>query len=93
MAYVDSDGARIRYHVRGWGPPLMLIAGTGYSGTTWHPRLCEELAGSHTVITFDHRGTGGSSGSGEGWTTQTFAHDALAVLRAIDCGPAHVLGH
>lgn len=93
MVFVDNEGARIRYEVRGHGPPLMLIAGTGYSGTTWHPDLCRELAQDHTLITFDHRGTGRSSSTQDDYTTAMFGRDASAVLRAVGSGPAHVLGH
>jgi pimeloyl-ACP methyl ester carboxylesterase len=93
MPYVDNEGALLSYEVSGGGPPLMLIAGTGYSGTTWHPDLCRELAEDHTLITFDHRGTGRSGSADDDYTTALFGRDALAVLRAVDAGPAHVLGH
>ena len=93
MPYVSSGNARIHYGVSGAGSAFMLIAGTGYSGATWHPRLCAALAQRHTLITFDHRGTGRSSSTDDDYTTAMFGTDALAVLQAVDAGPAHVLGH
>jgi pimeloyl-ACP methyl ester carboxylesterase len=91
---VANDGADIWFEVRGAGPLLLLVAGTGYSGATWHPEFLGRLASRHTVLTFDHRGTGRSRREAEGdYTTRGFAHDALAVLRAVDAGPAHVVGH
>jgi len=91
---VANDGADIWFDIRGAGTPLLLVAGTGYSGETWHPDFLDSLASRHTVVTFDHRGTGRSTREAQAhYTTRGFARDALAVLRAIDAGPACVVGH
>jgi pimeloyl-ACP methyl ester carboxylesterase len=71
----------------------MLVAGTGYSGHTWAPTFLDLLTNRYQVVTFDHRGTGHSPGSTSEYTTARFARDALAVLRAADLGPAHIVGH
>ncbi len=43
----------------GEGTPLVLIAGLGGKGTSWHPFL-ESAAVEHRVLTFDNRGAGAS---------------------------------
>jgi clorobiocin biosynthesis protein CloN7 len=52
-------GARLYYERRGSGPVLLLIGSpmdsTGFAG------LADALAGRHTVVTYDPRGTGNSS--------------------------------
>jgi pimeloyl-ACP methyl ester carboxylesterase len=75
------------------GTPLVLVAGTGYPGRTWPPQLVERLAQARPVITFDHRGTGGTPGTPDPYSTRLFAADLAALGERIDLGPAHVLGH
>jgi pimeloyl-ACP methyl ester carboxylesterase len=94
MNRVATDGIDVEYAVRGQGAPLLLVAGTGYPGATWHlPEFLDELARHHTVITFDHRGTGRTPETEEEYSTRVFADDACRLLRRLDLGPAHVLGH
>jgi pimeloyl-ACP methyl ester carboxylesterase len=93
VSVVSANGASIHYEVRGSGPPVMLVAGTGYSGSTWHPRLCDALAQRHLLITFDHRGTGASSSTDGDYTTKMFGADAAEVIRAVGVGPVHLIGH
>lgn len=93
MPSVPVDGTRIRYEVLGSGPLVMMIAGTGYSGRTWHPTFLDRLTECATVVLFDHRGTGESKGTDGDYTTNGFAKDAAAVLAAVGEGPAHLVGH
>lgn len=93
MPTVHNEGADIHYDVQGSGAPVLLVAGTGYAGATWHPEFVSALASDHAVVTFDHRGTGGSSSSDGPYSTELFARDALAVLDTAALGPAHVVGH
>jgi pimeloyl-ACP methyl ester carboxylesterase len=90
---VDVAGHAISYQRRGSGVPLLLIAGTGYPRGTWHPALIEALAERHTVVTFDHRGTGATAPAPGRYSTQLFARDALGILDALGLEPAHVVGH
>jgi aminoacrylate hydrolase len=93
MSIVSANGANIHYEVRGKGTPVMLVAGTGYSGSTWHPQLCDALTENHALITFDHRGTGASSATDDDYTTTIFGEDAVEVIRAVGLGPVHLIGH
>lgn len=87
-------GTSIAHSVQGEGPPLLLVAGTGYPGATWHLReFIDELARHYTVITFDHRGTGDTASGEAEFSTRAFAADACTLLRSLDLGPAHVVGH
>jgi pimeloyl-ACP methyl ester carboxylesterase len=88
-----SDGASLAYTVTGNGPPLLLIAGTGYPGSTWWPESLERLGRSHSVIDYDHRGTGDSTSSADPYTTRLLTADAAELLRESGMRPAHVVGH
>jgi pimeloyl-ACP methyl ester carboxylesterase len=94
MTTVETGITQVAHDVRGTGSPLLLVAGTGYPGSTWRlPEFVDELARHHTVITFDHRGTGDTPAGDEEFSTRSFAADACALLRSLDLGPAHVVGH
>lgn len=93
MSRVRVGELEVSYTVRGAGPPLLLVAGTGYAGATWWPALVESLARVHTVVTYDHRGTGRTAGSAGPFSTRTLAADALGLLDALGIDEAHVLGH
>jgi pimeloyl-ACP methyl ester carboxylesterase len=93
MPLMDLEGLTMAYEVVGSGSPLVLVAGTGYPGATWYPRLVEVLAMTHTVVTFDHRGTGGTPATDEPYSTRLFAADAVRLLDALGLPAAHVVGH
>jgi pimeloyl-ACP methyl ester carboxylesterase len=62
------------------GPVLLLLPGQANSHDWW-TGLRERFDETWTVVTFDWRGTGGSRGPVEDWTTAGFAEDAARVLR------------
>ena len=88
-----SDRVSLAHDVRGRGSPLVLIAGTGYPGATWHPGLVDGLAERHTVVSFDHRGTGRTPGTPGPYSTRLFAADVAGLLDELGFEEAHVLGH
>ncbi len=83
----------VAYELGGSGPPVLLVAGTGYPGATWPPGFVESLRPHFTVVTFDHRGTGRTPGTPDRYTTRLLAGDAAGLLGALDVGPTHVVGH
>lgn len=88
-----SDGTRLAWRSVGSGHPLLLISGQAVDSTSWDA-LLPALGERFRVITFDHRGTGQSTaGPDEGYTTESFARDAIAVLDAAGIDRAHVYGH
>ncbi len=90
---VAVGGHPFAYELRGGGIPLVLVAGTGYPGATWPTEFVDPLAERHLVLTFDHRGTGGTPPSPQAYSTRLFAHDALGLMDGLGLAPAHVLGH
>jgi pimeloyl-ACP methyl ester carboxylesterase len=91
---IETGRLRMGYDVRGEGPPLLLVAGTGYPGPTWLPPFVEPLAERCTVIRFDHRGTGASGSTPDAYSTRQFAADAAALCRSLGFRTGvHVLGH
>jgi pimeloyl-ACP methyl ester carboxylesterase len=93
MSTVRVGDLEMAYRMQGEGAALLLVAGTGYPGGTWGPPLLDRLAERHTVITYDHRGTGGTRGAAGEFSTRILASDALALMTALDVASAHVLGH
>jgi pimeloyl-ACP methyl ester carboxylesterase len=89
----EPDGRAISFEVRGQGIPLLLVAGTGYPGATWDDDIVGPLSERHTVVTFDHRGTGATPPSAERLSTRLFARDALDLMTFLGLTAAHVLGH
>ena len=83
----------LAYELRGNGPVVLFVAGTGYPGGTWLPDIVEPLISDFTVVTFDHRGTGKTPGRPEPYSTRQFAADALGLLAFLNAGPTHVIGH
>lgn len=90
---VEVGGVPVACELRGAGPPLVLIAGTGFPGATWDEDLVLPLCERHTVLTFDHRGTGTTPASAERLSTRLFARDAVGLMDALGLGASHVLGH
>lgn len=93
MPTASLPGVEMAYELTGEGDPIVLVAGTGYPGATWYPALVERLAALHAVLTFDHRGTGGTPSTPDRYATRLFAADALALIDALDLPAAHVVGH
>lgn len=83
----------VAHRIVGSGPPLLLLAGTGYAGSTWPDTFVEPLSAHFTVVTFDYRGTGATPGTDDQYSTRLFAADAALLLRTLKLEPAHVLGH
>jgi pimeloyl-ACP methyl ester carboxylesterase len=88
-----APAVELAHDVRGSGPPVVLLPGTGYAGSTWPASLVDGLAADHTVVVPDYRGTGRTPGTDGPYSTRLFAGDVVALLRGLDVGPAHVLGH
>lgn len=93
MTMVRVGELEVAHRVQGSGPALLMVAGTGYPGTTWWPETLDALADHFTVITYDHRGTGRTEGEAGRFSTRTLANDALGLLEALGIDSACVLGH
>ncbi len=85
-------GADVHYEVRGSGP-LLLVVGQPMTAEPFGP-LADELAGDHTVVTYDPRGVGRSTvdDPGADVTPEAEADDLAAIITALGGGPADVFG-
>lgn len=85
-----DDGATLAVQRRGAGPVLLLLPGQA-NAHTWWDGLREAFEPAWTTITFDYRGTGATRAPEEdGWSTPSFARDALRVLDACEVEVADV---
>jgi pimeloyl-ACP methyl ester carboxylesterase len=83
----------LEYTSEGSGPPVVLLPGTGYAGSTWPRTLIETLSAEFRVISPDYRGTGRTPGTDGDYSTRLFAADVIALLRSLGLERVHVLGH
>lgn len=86
------DGGSLAYTVRGDGPPLVLISGLGGLASFW-TAFGEVCAAHFTVVTYDHRGVGGSSALAGDTSIAAMRDDLLALLDHLGIGATAMLGH
>lgn len=90
---VQTEGAEIVYDVWGSGPPLLLIPGGGGMDVVYYPSA-ELLAARHTVISYDRRCNGRSTGDRAPMLDMAQqARDAVAVINAAGFSEAAVFGN
>ncbi|MCG7286732.1 alpha/beta hydrolase [Cellulomonas sp. ACRRI] len=70
----------------------MLLHGLTDASTCW-PTVLPRYAGTRPVVALDARGHGGTPLPDEPFTVAALAADAAAAVRALDLGPALVVGH
>ncbi len=89
---VHNEGADIAYYYQGDGPLLLLIADGIVGGGAFAPSV-RLLAEQFTVVSYDRRCNGKSTGDPDAELDPALqARDAAAVLRAVGDGPAYVFG-
>ena len=90
---IEVSGATLECTLYGSGTPVVLLANAGCS-TGYFCDLARVLAaGGLQTISVNMRGVGESRGSLDGITVHDLAADVAGVLEAVDCGPAHLVGH
>lgn len=87
----DGFGLAVQVSGRPHGPALLLFSGQANSHVWWS-ELRAGFDDRFQVVSFDWRGTGHSRGAVQGWTTASFAQDAVDVLDALDVPSAAVYG-
>jgi pimeloyl-ACP methyl ester carboxylesterase len=92
-ARLEVPGGSIYYEVRGSGPVLLMIPGGPDDASDFQP-IADQLADSHTVVTYDCRGNSRSPMTGrlEELTVDLAAEDARRLLDAVSTEPADILG-
>ena len=90
---IEVTGATLECTLCGSGTPVVLLANAGCS-TGYFDDLARALAARGLqTISINMRGTGESRGSLDGTSLHDLADDVAEVLEALDCGPAHLVGH
>jgi pimeloyl-ACP methyl ester carboxylesterase len=90
---IEVGDATLDCTVCGSGAPVVLLANAGCS-TGYFDHLGHALVtGGFQTISINMRGVGGSCGSLDGATLHDLAGDVAGVVKAIGCGPAHLVGH
>lgn len=92
IASIEHRGCRFSYRVRGNGPPVVFIQGTGLHGEGWRPQI-DGLAGEYRCLSFDNRGMGLSQPVGAPVTVAQMAEDTQVLMDALGWESAHIVGH
>ncbi|QIS08515.1 alpha/beta fold hydrolase [Nocardia arthritidis] len=79
--------------VKGGGPLVVMIMGTGSPGRVWELHQVPALvAAGYRVCTFDNRGIAPSYEAPDGMTVDDLAADTAALIEMLGEGPALVVG-
>lgn len=70
---------------------LLLLTGLGATKAAWYGHLTA-FGRQYRTVAMDYRDAGGSDNSLESYTTREQAHDAAAVINALNLAPSHVIG-
>ena len=89
--YVNSNGTKIYYQIRGKGTPLVLLTGFGANGDVWEKHVAVYEQHFQCII-LDNRGVGLSDQPKGPYTTKMMAADTIAVMDAVEVQKAKVAG-
>ncbi|MGP8076192.1 MAG: alpha/beta fold hydrolase [Thermoplasmata archaeon] len=92
MPTATLPNARIRYDLSGEGDPTVLLHGSLVDRTSWEA-VRPGLAQSLTVLSYDRRGHGESTGALRSHPVQDDTSDLAHLLESIDLYPVHVIAH
>lgn len=93
MPFADCNGLRIHYEMRGKGPPLLFINGTGADLRRAPNALERQLSDDFQVLMFDQRGMGQSGKPDAPCTMADYGADAAALLDHVAWERVPVLGY
>jgi len=92
MPVASLSEAALRYDLSGHGDPTVLVHGSLVDRRTWdavRPGLSQSL----TVLAYDRRGHGESTGPVRRHPVRDDAKDLAGLLETIDLYPVHVIAH
>ena len=85
--------ALIHHVVTGTGtPPIVLVHGFACSHTDYAAQVAH-FSGAHRTVAVDLRGHGASPGTTDECSIERYGADVAEVMRALDLGPAILVGH
>jgi hypothetical protein len=81
---IAAGGVNFAYRELGpkTGVPVIFLTHLAAVLDNWDPRVVDGIAAKHSVITFDNRGAGASTGSTPD-TIRAMAKDAITFIRAL----------
>ncbi len=91
--YLAVPGGRLAYDDTGAGPLVVCVPGLGDVRASYRFLAPQLVAAGYRVVTLDLRGHGDSSVGWADYRDTAIAGDALALVRALDAGPAMLLGN
>lgn len=92
MAFVDVRGIRVCYEIRGSGPRLLFITGTGRDMRQKPSVFDLPVARHFEVLTYDQRGLGQTSKPDVPYSMADYGEDAAALLEAVGWDRCLVVG-
>lgn len=93
MSLAKINGIDINYEVKGTGPLVVLVMGTGSPGRVWQSHQVPALVNAgFQVVTFDNRGIAPSSECGEGFVLDDLVADTAALIEHLGGMKARVVG-
>ncbi len=91
MPYAEVRDTRTWYELRGEGPPLLFISGSG--GPLWSmPGTLDPLIERFRVLAYDKRGLGRCEAPATTWEMADFADDAAVLLDVVGWERCDVVG-
>jgi pimeloyl-ACP methyl ester carboxylesterase len=90
---VKLTDSNIEYFSQGQGEPIVLLP---FGGLTvgYMEGISHDLADAgYRVVRINFRGSGKSTGTGEGITLHTLANDVAGVIQALKIEPVNIAGH
>ena len=94
MSEIKVGDIKLVYEIRGEGPSIININGTGLSSALWWQMPLGQmlLDAGYQVITFDNRGIPPSDVPPPPFTVEEMAQDTIGLLEHIDKGPYILMG-
>jgi len=90
--YLDANGGRIAYDDIGSGPLVVLLPSLGDLRQEYRFLRPQLRDAGYRVVSMDLRGHGDTSTGWSDHTSSALGTDALALVRALDAGPAILVG-
>jgi pimeloyl-ACP methyl ester carboxylesterase len=92
-SFIDVPGGRLACSDVGAGPLVVAVPGMGDLRSTYRFLAPKLVAAGYRVISLDLRGHGESSVRWDDYAVGAVAADILALVAALNAGPAHIIGN
>ena len=90
--FLERPEGRVAYEDVGSGPLVVLVPGIGDTRVQYRFLVPELVAAGYRVVSMDLRGLGESSTGFSDYSAAAVGSDVVALLRALNAGPARLVG-